>query len=70
VIEAYGVEGTPYAFVIDKRGDVAARGGVNHIEHLEALIRQCHIQSGSDEEHVEIDTEPVERRVIPVVQRS
>src|SRR6266542_1070177 len=38
--ERYGVDGTPYAFVLDEKDRVAARGGVNHLEHLESLIRQ------------------------------
>ncbi|HEV2756497.1 MAG TPA: hypothetical protein VG318_12070 [Actinomycetota bacterium] len=39
--EEYGVDGTPYAFVVDADALVAGRGGVNHIEHLEALLRSC-----------------------------
>jgi methylamine dehydrogenase accessory protein MauD len=37
------VDGTPYAFVVSGEGAILARGGVNHIEHLESLIRQCGI---------------------------
>lgn len=50
----YSVRGTPYAFVLDSDNRVAARGGVNHIEHLEALLRECglgrHRQSPTLEE--------------------
>lgn len=37
----YGIHGTPYVFILDRDGLVAARGGVNHVEHLEALLRRC-----------------------------
>ena len=42
--ETYEIDSTPYAFVISRDGLVEARGGINHIEHVEALIRGC-IQS-------------------------
>jgi len=38
---SYSVEGTPYAFAIDASGRIAARGGVNHLEQLESLLRKC-----------------------------
>ncbi len=37
----YSISGTPYAFVLDEERLVAARGGVNHIDHLESLLRHC-----------------------------
>lgn len=39
--EAFGIDGTPYAFVLDGLGHVIGRGGVNHLEHLETLLRRC-----------------------------
>jgi thiol-disulfide isomerase/thioredoxin len=39
--QAYEIEGTPYAFVIDDQRRVRARGGVNHTDQLEALLRLC-----------------------------
>lgn len=48
----FQVDGTPYAFVIDAKGTVAARGGVNHIEHLEALLAQCPGTEESDQADV------------------
>lgn len=42
-VEAYEIGGTPYAFVVSPDGTIRARGGVNHIEHVEALLRQCQI---------------------------
>jgi methylamine dehydrogenase accessory protein MauD len=64
--EAFAIGGTPYAFVVDKRAEIAARGGVNHIEHLESLIRQCHIMSSSEDHNEVALTE--ERTVIRVVE--
>lgn len=46
----YEVESTPYAFVVDSDRLIAARGGINHVEHLEALIRKCVGRKVSDEE--------------------
>jgi len=45
--DEYKVDGTPYVFVIDKDGRVAARGGVNHMEHLESLLRSCSVPVGA-----------------------
>jgi methylamine dehydrogenase accessory protein MauD len=39
--DAYGVSGTPYAFVVDAGGVVQAGGGVNTTDQLEGLLRQC-----------------------------
>jgi methylamine dehydrogenase accessory protein MauD len=47
-MNAYEIEGTPYVFVIDVKGQVAARGGVNHIEHLEDLLRRCTLRPTND----------------------
>lgn len=44
----YSVTNTPYVFIVDSDGYVAARGGVNHIEHLEALLRQCGAAKAAD----------------------
>lgn len=52
--DQYGIRGTPYAFVFDGHGRVAARGGVNHIEHLEALIRSCVVAESAEAERVEL----------------
>jgi methylamine dehydrogenase accessory protein MauD len=39
--EAYQIDGTPYSFVVDRAGRVRGRGGINHIEHIESLVRTC-----------------------------
>ena len=39
--ELYEIQGTPYAFAVDALGRVQARGGVNHTEQLESLLREC-----------------------------
>jgi methylamine dehydrogenase accessory protein MauD len=44
--EALGIQGTPYAFVISNTGRVQGRGTVNHIEHIESLLRRCDFHSG------------------------
>lgn len=55
--EAFGIDGTPYAFVLDSEGWVVGRGGVNHIEHLESLLRTCCSSQESDVDGVKPLTE-------------
>lgn len=57
--KAYGIDGTPYAFVLDSDRTVAARGGVNHIEHLEDLIRRCTLSQRVEDEPLETTPEPI-----------
>jgi hypothetical protein len=47
--EQFSIGGTPYAFALDEERVVAARGGVNHLEHLEALLRTCQVARESTE---------------------
>lgn len=61
--KAYGIEGTPYAFVLDADRRVAARGGANHIEHIEDLIRRCTVPQANERE-----SEGEAMKSLPLVQ--
>jgi hypothetical protein len=52
--EQYSIGGTPYAFALNQEHLVAARGGVNHLEQLEALLRTCEAAQESTEAIQEI----------------
>lgn len=39
LVEAFGVQTTPYGIVVDESRNVVTKGIVNNIEHLESLVR-------------------------------
>ncbi|MGI8616889.1 MAG: TlpA family protein disulfide reductase [Actinomycetota bacterium] len=53
--DLYGVEGTPYAFVLNPQGKVLGQGGINHMEHLESLILRCGVLRSSESEPAMLD---------------
>jgi thiol-disulfide isomerase/thioredoxin len=57
---SYEIEGTPYAFVIASDGRVAARGGINNIEHIEELLRRCEVTRPARAEPQLIELQPAE----------
>jgi thiol-disulfide isomerase/thioredoxin len=41
ILKKLGIPGTPYACMLDDSFRVLKAGGVNHLDHLEALIHSC-----------------------------
>jgi methylamine dehydrogenase accessory protein MauD len=45
--EASGITSTPYALVLDGANTVVGKGVVNHLEHLESLVKEVEAISGA-----------------------
>lgn len=41
ILKELEIPGTPFACVVDDSDNVLASGGVNHLDHIETLIRRC-----------------------------
>lgn len=61
--DAYGIDGLPYGYVIDADDHIVNRGGVNHIEHVEALLAPC---VGTNREEADPMVEGQESRAVEV----
>jgi methylamine dehydrogenase accessory protein MauD len=48
LVSSYGVPGVPYAVVLDERGVVLAKGTVNNLEQMEAMVDAAKARSQMD----------------------